>query len=440
MPQDEKSIYERLAPLSKQARLAVACASVEHVAPIYAKGEFKYLVGKAAKVLGSPAKADMIATAIKLAWKSAESGKALGARVLDAFDKNTSEPPKGMEREDMSLPALQVLDATEALLEATHDATPELVGKLIEGCTDALYDMVESLADGDSAAAERAAEQEESWQRRVIAQAAKLGTKIKRAAFKPLLDKPPPWKAKLAKYAAPMRGARPATSKGKAAGKSKPRKRPPPLSFDALERVWPKLSKQARVAIACAGIERIVPLRKSLNYELRIKDLGTPGLEPPPDKDVCDFALEQGWGFVAGKKPDLAALEVIDTWIKANLIHKGGTKRISSTAQCAYKAAYYLLREIRREELEEEAGYCTEQALSMASVGVAIDLRNAGITGDDDNAIDPEELEENWQLRVIAHARAHGKEKVTRKLFAELLAEEPEWKAHLPALKKQFGR
>jgi hypothetical protein len=433
-----------LDPLTEQARLAVACACVEHVTDLYRKGGFRYSVGAAAKPLGATAKADMIDAALTLAWRSAESATPVGSKVFEAFEAGTSDPPEGMEREEMSTPALQVVDAVELLLETTQDATSQAVAKLLESCIDALSDMAEGLEEADDDVAERVCGREEAWQAKVIAHVAKVGKKpIKRAVLKELLDKPPAWRAQLAKYEKSKTAAAPMKSTAKASGKAKakPKKRVPNLTFDQLERVWPKLGKPARVAIACVALERILEPHRFGNYKLTLKDLGATSLKHDLDKDIVQVALELGWGFVGGKPADQPTLVAVDSWIKTNLLHKGGNMRKSQAARCAYKAAYYLLREIRCEQVREDAGYSTEQALSMASVGIAIDIRNAGI-GDERNDIASaiEENEQAWQLRVVEHALATGKKPMTRETFEELLEETPSWQPYVERLERKYAR
>jgi hypothetical protein len=430
--------YKLLERLSDAARIGVAAAGIEHVVELYKKADFQYLVGATAKVIGAPAEADMIETAIKLAWRSAESGKPVSAKVLDAFAAGTKDPPEDMDPEDMALPAVQIVDIAEALLEATHEPTAHGVAKLLESCIDALSDMVASV-DED---AERVCAREQAWQKKLITHATKLGKKKpSRASFKVLLDKPAAFKTQLAKYAKDQRGPGepPLKSSAKVATTGKPRKRVPRYTFDDLERFWPKIPKPARVAIACAVIERIRAPHVFGNYKITVKEVASKALKKyPPSKDLLDVMLELGWGFVAGKALDDAVLVAIDTWIKKKIFHKSGGKKTSSTALCAYKAGYHMLREIRCEQLDEDPGYNVEECMSMASVGVAIDLGKIGV-GDDD--YDPEDDEQAWQLRVfeLAMTTAKAKQPVTRALFAELLAEPPFWQAYEEKLKKSFG-
>jgi hypothetical protein len=207
------------------------------------------------------------------------------------------------------------------------------------------------------------------------------------------------------------------------------------LSFSKLDKVWPKLSKEMRVAVACVAIERVRPLYELGNFKLTVKDVGATG-KYPADKDLVELGLELGWGFVAGKTPDKPTREAIEKWIKAKILHKKAAKTVSSAGRGACKAVYHALR-----ATDVEDGMHIEQAITMAEVGVSNTVRNMGI-GDDKNDIPTKvgKKEQAWHLSVVEHALAAGKKKPSRAMFEELLKEGSAFDPYLDLYKKKYGK
>lgn len=208
------------------------------------------------------------------------------------------------------------------------------------------------------------------------------------------------------------------------------------LNYDKLEKVWPKLSKEMRVAIACVAVERIRDLYELGNFKLTLGDMVISVAQQPPGKDLIELGLEMGWGFVAGTPPDKATRDAIEKWIKAKILHKSAAKTVSAAARSACKAVYHVLH-----ATDDDTGASVEQAMTLAEVGPAITLRNMGI-GNDDNDIPTQiaKKEQAWQMRVVEHALDSAKLKPRRELFAELLAEEPAFQPYLEQYKKKYGK
>lgn len=191
---------ELLDALSKPGRVAAAAASVEHVADLYRLGNFDYQVGTASADFAADPSADVLTAGLALAWAFVERGETPSPAALQAFNDITMKAPPGMQREDQQLPALQVLDAIELVFRAIDDPTPHAAFKALETCQDAVGDMVEAATDDDEKG-DRACEQEEKWQRKVIARAkSRDGGPSRRADFDDLIAEALPWRKHLDAY------------------------------------------------------------------------------------------------------------------------------------------------------------------------------------------------------------------------------------------------
>jgi hypothetical protein len=189
--------------LTKQGRVAVGCACVEHVLDLYKLASFSYKTGAAAGALGAAdPDGDIADAALARAWRFAETGEAPDDKALEAFKKATSTPPAGMTHQDMSLPGLEVLDALELVLQAAKDPTPDCATKALETCQDALGDMLEDLEGGTETKADAACAQELSWQEAVIDRATTVKVPFTRAIFADLIARQLPWSKHLPEYEA----------------------------------------------------------------------------------------------------------------------------------------------------------------------------------------------------------------------------------------------
>lgn len=196
---------ELLDPLTKQARVAVACCCIEHVADLYRKSTLRYPASAAAQAHQVDPASDLFDATLEVGWAFAETGSPPDPAKVTALREGTSELPPGVERDDAPLPALEVLDALESMLAAIADPTPDAGTTALETCVNALGDMIDSLDGGGAEAGDRASEQEEKWQATVIERAERTQSgSLARAAFADLIAQRLPWQRYLKAYEASM--------------------------------------------------------------------------------------------------------------------------------------------------------------------------------------------------------------------------------------------
>jgi len=202
----------QLDQLSPRERAAIACAAWEHVLDLYRLARLGYRVGDADSVLGAGADDDLLEAALVLLWQHIERDKPLDPAVPKAL--STRMQQQADDDADRPMPALEVMDLVGPLYHSASDPTPSATRELLDGCRDALVDMMELAEEYDDDEVQQAVDEEERWQERVAATVAgrgggaqgvagRGGTPLGRELLEPLIDGSLAWRAYLAEYAAP---------------------------------------------------------------------------------------------------------------------------------------------------------------------------------------------------------------------------------------------
>lgn len=190
-----------------------------------------------------------------------------------------------------------------------------------------------------------------------------------------------------------------------------------------------QLSRQARVAVAAACVERVLDFYRSGNFTYRIGNAPPGALAAPATDDLPAHALALAWTF--------AATGVIDPKAPDSVIAGLNTDAFDAEPEdmvMAGKTTTDTVCDLMR-TIADETPAMARRTAHGAICAIKDGLKSlAGHAEADRAAADEQALQD----QILARAQSLGSQTPARSSFADLISTSLPWHNHLPRYRKRY--
>jgi hypothetical protein len=189
------------------------------------------------------------------------------------------------------------------------------------------------------------------------------------------------------------------------------------------------LSRQARVAVAAACLERALDFYRNGNFSYRVRNAPGGVLKAPPDDDLPEHALSLAWTFAETGQIDPQAPDAVIAALNSDA-DDAAPEDMVMAGKTVTDSVCDLMRTIS-DETPAKAKRTTRGAICAIWDGVAAVAKRP-------EAERAETDEDALQQRILARAQNLAGSPLTRKDFADLIAEPVAWHGHMARYRKTY--